>query len=86
MSNYLPIIISAVLIIAILLWWLLALDGVKKTDAAIVSASPRPSRKRRQSMFERIATPAITIAPHSQITGPGRRRSRTAAHSGRNRQ
>jgi predicted flap endonuclease-1-like 5' DNA nuclease len=34
MSNYLPIIISAVLIIAILLWWLLALDGVKKADGA----------------------------------------------------
>lgn len=34
MSNYLPIIISAVLIIAILLWWLLALDGVKKADVA----------------------------------------------------
>jgi predicted flap endonuclease-1-like 5' DNA nuclease len=35
MSNYLPVIISAVLIIAILLWWLLALDGVKKkTDSA----------------------------------------------------
>ena len=32
MSDYLPIIISAVLIVAILLWWLLALDGVKKTD------------------------------------------------------
>jgi predicted flap endonuclease-1-like 5' DNA nuclease len=34
MSDYLPIIISAVLIIATLLWWLLALDGVKKTDSA----------------------------------------------------
>lgn len=34
MSDYLPIIISAVLIIAILLWWLLALDGVKKSDSA----------------------------------------------------
>lgn len=44
MSNYLPIIISAVLIIAILLWWLLALDGVKKTDAAPkdIVAPPAP--------------------------------------------
>ena len=44
MSNYIPIIISAVLIIAILLWWLLALDGVKKTDAAPkdIVAPPAP--------------------------------------------
>ena len=44
MSNYLPIIISAVLIIAILLWWLLALDGVKKTDVAAkdIPSPPAP--------------------------------------------
>lgn len=44
MSNYLPIIISAVLIIAILLWWLLALDGVKKADVAAkdIPSPPAP--------------------------------------------
>lgn len=45
MSNYLPIIISAVLIIAILLWWLLALDGVKKADVAAkdIPSPPAPT-------------------------------------------
>ncbi len=40
MSGYLPVIISAVLIIAILLWWLIALDGIKKTGSAADEVAP----------------------------------------------
>ncbi|MFN3618989.1 hypothetical protein [Sphingorhabdus sp.] len=54
MSDYLPIIISAVLIIAILLWWLLALDGVKKSDSAPKDTVSPPASP---------AVPAPPIAP-----------------------
>lgn len=59
MSNYIPIIISAVLIIAILLWRLLALDGVKKTDVApkdIVSPPAPP-----------VAVPAPPVVPVTPV-------------------
>ena len=59
MSNYLPIIISAVLIIAILLWWLLALDGVKKADGAAkdIPSPPVPPT----------AVPAPPVMPVSPV-------------------
>lgn len=59
MSNYLPIIISAVLIIAILLWWLLALDGVKKADGAAkdIPSPPVPPT----------AVPAPPVIPVSPV-------------------
>ncbi len=59
MSNYLPIIISAVLIIAILLWWLLALDGVKKADGAAkdIPSPPLPPS----------AVPAPPVMPVSPV-------------------
>ena len=59
MSNYLPIIISAVLIIAILLWWLLALDGVKKADGAAkdIPSPPVPPT----------AVPAPPVTPVSPV-------------------
>lgn len=59
MSNYLPIIISAVLIIAILLWWLLALDGVKKADVAAkdIPSPPVPPT----------AVPAPPVMPVSPV-------------------
>ena len=62
MSNYIPIIISAVLIIAILLWWLLALDGVKKTDAAPkdIVAPPAPPA----------AVPAPPVVPVTPVAKP----------------
>ena len=53
MSSYLPVIISAVLIIAILLWWLLALDGVKKTGGSPKNVAPPPPA----------AVPAPPVAP-----------------------
>ena len=43
MSGYLPVIISAVLIIAILLWWLIALDGIKKTGNTTSEVAPPPA-------------------------------------------
>lgn len=44
MSNYLPIIIGAVLIVAILLWWLLPLGSAKKTmDSAPKDIAPPPA-------------------------------------------
>lgn len=44
MSNYLPIIIGAVLIVAILFWWLLPLGGAKKTmDSAPKDIAPPPA-------------------------------------------
>ena len=55
MSSYLPIIISAVLIVAILLWWLLALDGVKKTDAAPKDTISPPAPP--------VAVPAPPVTP-----------------------
>ena len=61
MSSYLPIIISAVLIIAILLWWLLALDGVKKTDVApkdIISPPAPPAA---------VPAPAVTPVAKSAV-------------------
>jgi len=51
MSNYLPVIISAVLIVAVLLWWLLALGRVKKSEATVKDAAVAPK-----------ATPAKLVA------------------------
>ena len=62
MSGYLPLIISAVLIIAILLWWLLALDGIKKSgDVAkdVVPPSAPPA-----------AVPAPPVAPVAMVPTP----------------
>lgn len=59
MSNYLPIIISAVLIIAILLWWLLALDGVKKADGAAKDIPSPP--------VQPTAVPAPPVMPVSPV-------------------
>lgn len=61
MSDYLPIIISAVLIIAILLWWLLALDGVKKSDSAPKDTVSPP---------EPPAVPAPPVSPVAPKTVP----------------
>lgn len=59
MAGYLPIIISAVLIVAILLWWLLALDGVKKTDSASKDTVSPPA-----------AVPAPPVAPVAKVAVP----------------
>ena len=62
MSGYLPVIISAVLIIAILLWWLLALDGIKKSGNAgkdVVPPSAPPA-----------AVPAPPVAPVAKVATP----------------
>ena len=62
MSSYLPIIISAVLIVAILLWWLLALDGVKKTDAAPKDTISPPAPP--------VAVPAPPVTPVAKSAVP----------------
>ena len=60
MSNYLPVIIGAVLILAILLWWLLPLGSAKKkTDSAPKEILSPPA-----------AVPAISIAPVVQVAVP----------------
>lgn len=41
MSNYLPIIISAIIIFTALMWWLLSLGSVKKIDAPKDVAPPK---------------------------------------------
>ena len=60
MSNYLPAIIGAVLILAILLWWLLPLGSAKKkTDSAPKDILSPPA-----------AVPAPPIAPVVQVAVP----------------
>lgn len=60
MSNYLPVIIGAVLILAILLWWLLPLGSAKKkTDSAPKDILSLPA-----------AVPAPSIAPVVQVAVP----------------
>jgi predicted flap endonuclease-1-like 5' DNA nuclease len=60
LSNYLPVIIGAVLILAILLWWLLPLGSAKKkTDSAPKEILSPPA-----------AVPAISIAPVVQVAVP----------------
>lgn len=60
MSNYLPVIIGAVLILAILLWWLLPLGSAKKkTDSAPKDILSRPA-----------AVPEPSIAPVVQVAVP----------------
>ena len=62
MSSYIPVIISGVLIIAILLWWLLALDGIKKSGNAgkdVVPPSAPPA-----------AVPAPPVAPVAKVATP----------------
>ena len=60
MSNYLPVIIIAVLILAILLWWLLPLGSAKKkTDSAPKDMLSPPA-----------AVPAPPIAPVVQVAVP----------------
>ena len=60
MSNYLPVIIGAVLILAILLWWLLPLGSAKKkTDSAAKDILSPPA-----------AVPAISITPVAQVAVP----------------
>lgn len=60
MSNYLPVIIGAVLILAILLWWLLPLGSAKKkTDSVPKDILSPPA-----------AVPAPPIAPVVQVAVP----------------
>lgn len=60
MSDYLPVIIGAVLILAILLWWLLPLGSAKKkTDSAPKDILSPPA-----------AVPAISIAPVVRVAVP----------------
>lgn len=59
MSNYLPVIISAVLIIAVLLWWLLALDGVKKSKAESKDTAAAPSTDAPKT----VAAPPVAATP-----------------------
>jgi predicted flap endonuclease-1-like 5' DNA nuclease len=60
LSNYLPVIIIAVLILAILLWWLLPLGSAKKkTDSAPKDMLSPPA-----------AVPAPPIAPVVQVAVP----------------
>lgn len=60
MSNYFPVIIIAVLILAILLWWLLPLGSAKKkTDSAPKDILSPPA-----------AVPAPPIAPVVQVAVP----------------
>jgi predicted flap endonuclease-1-like 5' DNA nuclease len=62
MSSYLPVIISGVLIIAILLWWLLALDGIKKSGDATKDVAPPPAPP--------AAVPAPPVAPAAKVATP----------------
>lgn len=62
MSSYLPVIISGVLIIAILLWWLLALDGIKKSGDATKDVLP-PSAPPA-------AVPAPPVTPVAKAATP----------------
>lgn len=62
MSSYLPVIISGVLIIAILLWWLLALDGIKKSGDATKDVVPPPAPP--------VAVPAPPVAPVAKVAPP----------------
>jgi len=60
MSNYLPVIISAVLIVAILLWWLLALGRVKKSKATAKDAAVAPKATPAKLVAE--PTPSVKAA------------------------
>ena len=62
MSGYLPVIISAVLIIAILLWWLIALDGIKKTDSGSDQVAPPPAPPKAVPAPP-VVQPAAPISP-----------------------
>ena len=62
MSGYLPVIISAVLIIAILLWWLIALDGIKKTDSGSDQVAPPPAPPKAVPAPP-VVLPAAPISP-----------------------
>ena len=75
MSNYLPVIISAVLIIAVLLWWLLALDGVKKSKAESkdIAAAPSTEAPKTVSAPPVAATPKPTTAKLMEDPAPAKK-------------
>ena len=72
MSNNLIIIIGAVLIVAISLWWLLSLGGVKKkTDSAPKDILPSPAAV--------LAPPVAPVAPLVQAALPAAKTAKAKA-------
>ncbi len=83
MSNYLPVIISAVLIIAVLLWWLLALDGVKKSKAESkdIAAAPSTEAPKTVSAPPVAATPKPTTAKLMEDPAPAKKTAKPKAQA-----